>query len=302
MTLEQRLSDGNNTAVLCSHNTLASGDMDAFMLRTDTGHGLLARYRRMQASRDLDQSIKHFERALDLCPMDHPYRPVALFNLANVKFISCQTEGRHLDLDTPISVFQDALDMRPTGHPDRPVTQLHLAIALLSRFAKRGFQRDVDAAEELLSEVLDVCPANSHTHRAALLAIETSALHSTASIDVHDLGREWPTASMPPLSPNQLMGRAQGCLWRDDPHELDEVISLHYDALGYYNTMHTCRGQLLSNLSIMLHIRFERRDNAGDLDQAIALQMEVLALQPVSHTDRANSIYQTFMRKSHPHT
>ncbi|KAG2739752.1 hypothetical protein P692DRAFT_20756571, partial [Suillus brevipes Sb2] len=147
--------------------------MDTLALKTDAGHGLLARYRRMHNSGDLDQSIKHFEHASDLCPMDHPCRPAALFNLANVKFISCQAEGRHLDLDIPISLFQGALDLRPIGHPDRPVTQLHLAIALLSRFAKRGFQTDVHAAKELLNEVLDVCHTNSHIHKAALLARQT---------------------------------------------------------------------------------------------------------------------------------
>ncbi|KAG2747171.1 hypothetical protein P692DRAFT_201606729 [Suillus brevipes Sb2] len=290
MTLEQRLPDEQDAAVLCSLHTLAAGDMDALMLRTDAGHRLLARYRRMQNSRDLNQSIKHFERALDLCPMDHPYRPVALFNLATVKCISCQAEGRHLDLDIPISVFQDALDLRPTGHPDRPVTQLHLAIALLSRFAKRGFQTDVDAAKELMSEVLDVCHANSHIHRAALLAIETCALHPAASIDANNLGQEWLAASMLPLSPNQLAGQVEWCLQTDDPRALDEVISHHYDALGYYNAMHPPRGQLLGNLSIILSIRFERRGNAEDLDQAIALAREALALRPAGHTDRSKSL------------
>ncbi|KAG2746772.1 hypothetical protein P692DRAFT_201621352 [Suillus brevipes Sb2] len=290
ITLEQRLSDGNNTEALCPPTTFISGgDTDTLALKTDAGHRLLARYRRMQNRRDLDQSIKHFEHASELCPMDHPYHPAALFNLATVKCISCQAEGRHLDLDIPISLFQGALDLRPIGHPDRPATQLHLAIVLLSRFAKRGFQTDVDAAEELLSEVLNVCHANSHIHRAALFAIETSALHPAASIDTHDLGQEWPVASMLPLSPNQLADQVQWCLRTDDPHALDEVISLHYDALGYYNAMHACRGPLLGNLSIMLVTRFKRRGNAEDLDQAIALDREVLALHPVGHPDRSKS-------------
>ncbi|KAG2753410.1 hypothetical protein P692DRAFT_20722589, partial [Suillus brevipes Sb2] len=103
---------------------------------------------------DLDGSINHFERALDLCPTDHSYRPAALFNLATAKFVGCQADGRHLDLDIPINLFQDALDSRPTDHPDRAITQLHLAIALLSRFAKRGSQTDADSVEELLREVL----------------------------------------------------------------------------------------------------------------------------------------------------
>ncbi|KAG2028682.1 hypothetical protein BDR03DRAFT_882905 [Suillus americanus] len=92
--------------------------MDALVLKSDDGHRLLARCRRTQNSRDLDQSINHFERASDLCPMDCPYRPAALLNLANAKYISGQADGRHLDLDIPVNLFQDALDLRPADHPD----------------------------------------------------------------------------------------------------------------------------------------------------------------------------------------
>ncbi|KAG2757248.1 hypothetical protein P692DRAFT_20378906 [Suillus brevipes Sb2] len=283
MTLEQRLLDGNDATVLCPLTTLASRD-------TDAGHRLLARYRTTQNSRDLDQSINHFERASDLCPMNHLCRPAALFNLAIAKFVSCQADGRYLDLDIPINLFQDALDLRPTGHPDRVSTQLHLAIALLSRFAKRGFQSDPIAAKELLSEVLDICHANSHIYRAASIAIESSALHSAGSINAKNLEQERSAASMLPLSPNQLAHKAEWCSRRDDPHALDEVISLHYDALGYYNTMHACRGQLLCNLSSSLLTRFERRGNAEDLNQAITLQREALALHPVGHPDRSISL------------
>ncbi|KAG2154165.1 CHAT domain-containing protein [Suillus bovinus] len=244
----------------------------------------------MHNSRDLDQSINHFERASDLCPTDHPYRSAALFNLASAKFISCQAHGRYLDLDMPISLFQDALDLRPTEHPDRPITQLHLATALLSRFAKRRSQTDADAATELLSEVLDVCHANSYIYRAALIIIETSTLHSAGRIDANDLGQEGPAASMLPLSPNQLVQRAKRCLQIDEPRDLDEVISLHYDALGYYNIGHAYRGQLLSNLAIMLHTRFKRQGNDNDMDEAIALQMEMLALCPAGHPDRSASL------------
>ncbi|KAG1721605.1 CHAT domain-containing protein [Suillus lakei] len=127
-------------------------------------------------------------------------------------------------------------------------------------------------------------------NKEALLAIETSALHPAGSIDANDLAHERPAASMHPLSPSQLAAQAEWCLERDDPHVLDEVISLHYDALGYYNTMHTCRGQLLCNLGVMLDTRFERQGNDEDLDEAIALQREVLALHPVGHTDRSTSL------------
>ncbi|KAG1724849.1 CHAT domain-containing protein [Suillus lakei] len=280
MTVERRLSAENDAAVLCPLTTLTSSDVDALILRTNAGHGLLARYRRTQNSSDLDQCINHFERASDLCPMDHPCRPAALFNLATAKLVSCQADRRYLDLDIPITLFEEALDLRPIGHPDRTVTQLHLAISLLSRFAQRGFQTDADAAKGLLGKVVDVCHAKSHIHRAALLAIETSALHPYGNIDANDVGQERPAASMLPLSPNQLAHLA----------EQYEVISLHYDALGYYNTMHAYRGQLLNNLGVMLGTRFGRRGNDEDLDRAIALHREALALCPVGHTDRSSSL------------
>ncbi|KAG1825309.1 CHAT domain-containing protein [Suillus variegatus] len=290
MTLEQRLSDENNAAALCLLTTLPSLDMDALALKMDAGHRLLVRYCRTQNRSDLDQSINHFERALDLCPTDHPYRPAALFNLATTKFVSCQANGTYLDLDTPISLFQDALDLRPTGHPDRPVTQLHLAISLLSRFAKRGFTTDADAAEELISKILDVCHANNHIYNAALLAIETSAQHPAGRIDASDLGQGQPTASMLPLSPDQLADRAEQCSRIDDPHALDEVISLHYNALEYYNTVHHCRGQLVCNLGTLMITRFNRRSNGKDLDQAITLLSEAVAFFPVGHPNRCKPL------------
>ncbi|KAG1823180.1 CHAT domain-containing protein [Suillus variegatus] len=256
-----------------------------YPFKTDAGHHLLGRYRRTQNSRDLDESTSHFERALDLCPMDHPYRAAALFNLATAKFIRCQANGAHVDLDIHISLFQEALDLRPTGHPDRPITQLHLAIALLSRFAKQGFQTDVDTAEELLAGVLDVCHTNSHIYRAALVTIETSALHSARSIDANDLEQDRPATPVLPLSPIQLAHRVEQCLQRDEPRDLDEVISLHYDALGYYNTG-LVYAYLLVNLAGLLGTRFEHRGNDKDLDQAIVLQTEALALLPVGDTTR----------------
>ncbi|KAG1809494.1 TPR-like protein [Suillus variegatus] len=290
MRVEQQLSNQNDAAVLRPLTPLTCRDMDALALMTDAGHRLLARYRRTQNSGDLEQSMKHFERASDLCPMDHPYRPAALFNQGTAKFVSCQANGRYLDLDIPISLFQGALDLRPIAHPDRNFTQLHLAITLLSRFTKRGFETDADAAKGLLSEVLEVCHTNSHIYRAALITMETCALHSGGSINANDLGRERPATSMLPLSPNQLADRVKWCLQRDEPSALDEVISLHYNALRYYNTGHDHRGQLLCNLSVMLETRFKRRGNDKDLDESIALQTEALALRPVGHTNRSSSL------------
>ncbi|KAG1871730.1 CHAT domain-containing protein [Suillus subalutaceus] len=255
----------------------------------DAGHDLLARYRRMQHRWDFDQSISHFEHALDICPMDHPCRPAALFNLATAKFVSCQANETYPNFDIPISIFQDALELRPTGHPDRPATQLHLAIALLSRFMKQGFLTDADAAEELLSKVLNVCHANSLIHRAALLAIETSAGSTTAN----DLGQEQPTASIRPLPLNQLVDMTvqyiATCMLAEYCYVI-WVIALCREVLPFHPVGRTFRWGALNNLTNALFTRFEYRGNDEDLDEAITLRREALALHPIGPTDWSRSL------------
>ncbi|KAG1772435.1 hypothetical protein EDD22DRAFT_768362, partial [Suillus occidentalis] len=192
----------------------------------------------------LDQCINQFKHALDICPMDHPCRPAALFNLATMKFLSCQADGKHLNLNIPITLFREVLDLCPTGHPDRPITQFHLTVSLLSRFWKRGFQTDADTAEELLSDVLDICQANSHIYRAACMQLKhLFGIWQEASIKMN-FSKSGPLHS---CSSDQLADLAQQSMHRDDHHALDEGISLHYDALRYYDTTHACRGQLLYN-------------------------------------------------------
>ncbi|KAG1742161.1 hypothetical protein EDB19DRAFT_1907629 [Suillus lakei] len=104
MTVEPQHSDENDATVLCPLTTLTSGDGDALMFRMDAGHSLFAQYHWTQNSRDLNQSIKHFTRASDLCPMDHPYHPAALFNQATAKFVVKLMT--HLNLDIPITLFK----------------------------------------------------------------------------------------------------------------------------------------------------------------------------------------------------
>ncbi|KAG1735671.1 uncharacterized protein EDB91DRAFT_549383 [Suillus paluster] len=130
-TVEQQVSYVDDTTVFCPIVPSTSCDTHALRLMTDAGHRLLVRFHRTQDYRDLDRSIKEFERTSDLCLIDRPCRPAALPNLAITKFVSFQVNGTYLDLNIPISLFQDALRLRPTSHPDRPVIQLHLAIALL---------------------------------------------------------------------------------------------------------------------------------------------------------------------------
>ncbi|KAG2151664.1 CHAT domain-containing protein [Suillus bovinus] len=278
--------------------------MDALALKTDAGHRLLARYRRMQNSRDLDQSINHFERASSLCPMNHPYRPAVLFNLATAKFHSCQANGRYLDLDIPISLFQDALDLRPTGHPDRPITQLHLAIALFSRFAKRGHEpRDLDEVISLHYDALGyyntghACRGQLLGDLAILLVTRFERRGDDEDLD-KAIALQMETLTLQPvghpnrfISLNNLANLLSTRLdLRGNDEDLDQAITLYKEALALLPVGRTDRCKPLYNLANQLSTRFHHRGNDEDLDQAIALHREVLALRPVGHTDRPKSL------------
>ncbi|KAJ8584166.1 TPR-like protein [Rhizopogon salebrosus TDB-379] len=93
-----------------------------------------------------------------------------------------------------------------------------------------------------------------------------------------------------PLSSDELAHRAERCQQIDDPHALDEVISLHYEALNHYGAGHAQHGYLLCNLSGALQLRFGRRGVGHDLDEAISFQREALSLFRVGHPGRPTSL------------
>ncbi|KAG0704232.1 CHAT domain-containing protein [Suillus ampliporus] len=270
---------------------------------TDAGHCLLTRYHRTQDSRDLDQSITHFQRASDLCPLDHLCHPAALFNLATAKFICCQVNGTYLDLDIPISLFQDALDMRSTGHPDRPITQFHLSMALLSRFARRD---DSHALDEVISRHYDALEYYSPMHAArgqllcnlsTMLLTRFERRGNSLDLDkgiglqkealaLHPVGHPDRSASLNNLA-NGLSTRFGH---RGNDQDLDESVVLHREALALRPVGHPDRSVSLNNLASGLSTRFWYRGNDQDLDEAIALHREALALRPVCHPDRSKSL------------
>ena len=142
---------------------------------TDMGHTALVRYRELQEQPDLDESIRHFEHARDLCPVEHPRRATVLFNLATAKLIYCRVNDVSPNLDVPIDLYRAALRLRPHGHPDRPFTLLSLGIALQARFQRQRDAVDEAEAQNLLSQVMDVSPTDSHPYHAAVLALGSAA-------------------------------------------------------------------------------------------------------------------------------
>ncbi|KAG1718456.1 CHAT domain-containing protein [Suillus lakei] len=160
--------------------------------------------------------------------------------------------------------------------PYHPAALFNLATAKFVSFRANGTHPDLDISITLFQNALDLRPTGHPDRTITQLHLAIALFAKRGSqMDAEE----------------------------DDPRALNEVISLHYDALRYYNTMHARRGELLCNLSLMLITRFERRGNDEDLDQAILLQREALVLHPVGHADRTISLNnlagQLFYRFNH---
>ena len=141
---------------------------------TNQGQCALSRYRKHGEKRDLERAVGEFERALSMCPLDHPCRAAAQSNLAMAKFILCQAED--MDVSLPLSLYRNALLARPVGHVDRPSTLIQLAVVQFARFEKRRDEVEGARAEALLHEAMELSSTESHETRAATFVLQLHAV------------------------------------------------------------------------------------------------------------------------------
>lgn len=97
---------------------------------TNHGHVALSRYRKHGGKQNLELSIEHFERALNVYSRNHPRRAAAQSNMTTEKFIRCQVYYTDLSLDVPLALYRGALAARPVSHLDQSSTLIQLASAL----------------------------------------------------------------------------------------------------------------------------------------------------------------------------
>ena len=101
------------------------------------GYNVLSRYRKCGEGWDLERTIEQFERALNVCPLDHLCRAAARSNLEMTDFTRCLVEGTGPFHDVSLGLYRDALTTHPIGNFGRPSTLIRLAAVHLARFDKR---------------------------------------------------------------------------------------------------------------------------------------------------------------------
>jgi tetratricopeptide (TPR) repeat protein len=267
---------------VCPQSTTGSrGELEDATIQ---GHSPLSRYRKHGGKRDLEFSIAEFERALSVCPSDHPYLAAAQSNFPMVKFILCQVEEARAE-----ALPHEAMELGSTeSHEKRAATfvlELHarrrvnpvwaddksamtqdstsrltdedpwfLSVQLLERFERFGDVADLQQAITLLEELVRSTSVWDDQHRGGL-----GNLGVALSYRFERLG---------------------------ELRDLEDAISSHRDAVNLTPHGHPDKPGCLGNLGNSLVARFERLGELSDIDDAISSHRDAVDLTPHGHPNR----------------
>ena len=273
--------------LIVAHAQSTTGSQGELENVANKGHSALSRYRKHGSKRDLENSVAEFERALHICPLNHPCRAAAQSNLATAKFILCQVEDG--DLVVPLGLYHDALTARPVGHPDRPCTLIRLAAVYFARFQRLGDEAAGAQAEVLLHEVMKLSSADNHPNRVALFMLK---LHS---------GRREGTAEqigqllVEPGSPSRLtdedlydlslhlLRRFERSRGLADLQQAVDVLRELVKSISPWDDLYRAG---LGELGMALLYRFEHLGDQADLDEGIWRLVDAFDLTPDGHPDK----------------
>ncbi|KAF8436591.1 CHAT domain-containing protein [Boletus edulis BED1] len=291
VTVERRNGESSDSLALRVLDPFrsATGAPEELEDATNDGHSALLRYQKHGERRDLERSVAEFERALNICALDHPCRAAAQSNLATAKFILCQVDGTNASFEIPIGLYRNALATRPVGHADRRSTLIQLAAVHLARFQKQRDEVEGARVEGLLHEAMGLSATDSHEMRAVAFMLQLYADHRVgpgqSSVDSRSGSRL--TEEDPLSSSVQLLG----CFERyGHLADLQGAITLLQKLLRSVSIQDDryCAG--LGNLGAALWLRFNRLGELSDLDGAISTHREAVRLTPSGHHHKAGHL------------
>ncbi|KAF7982225.1 hypothetical protein HWV62_29426 [Athelia sp. TMB] len=183
------------------------------------------------------QKISYHRSALELHPLGHPDRFVALNNLGSALSARFDQLGEMADLEKSITCYQSALQLHPLGHPYRSTTFNNLAGVLKTRFEQSGQIADLEQSISYYRSALEPHPLG-HPNRSA----SPNNLAVVLNIRFEQLG--------------QIA-------------DLGQAIGYHRSALDLRPLGHPKRATSLNSLGNALRDRFEQSCQITNLEQAI---------------------------------
>ncbi|KAJ7124332.1 CHAT domain-containing protein [Mycena epipterygia] len=192
-------------------------------------------------------------------------------------------------LDNVIFLHQEALPALP--HPQQWKSLYELSDALLLKYRVSG---DVEALQEAVSLLRQLCllqPNRWSSLCAALL------MAGTATNDPAQMHEAAGLVNKAEKSDEGLISRISGTSCVDafrqsgNLSDLEAGISQLEEAEFQLSWGHSLRGTLIENLATAIQIRFEEQGNPQDIDQAMQLHHQVLALHPEARPNDSVSLH-----------
>ncbi|KAG2153595.1 CHAT domain-containing protein [Suillus bovinus] len=186
---------------------------------------------------------------------------------------------RGKDMDQAITLQTEVLSLHPVGHTDRSKSLNNFANQLSSRFEHRGNEEDLDEAIALHREALALRPVG---HRSVHI-INIEAMTKTWMRLSHFTGKRWPCA---PSVTDRSISLSNLAIELSSRSSIEAMTKTWMRLSHFTGKRWPCAPSVTDrsislNLAIELSSRFEHRGNDEDLDEAIALHREALALRPV---------------------
>ncbi|OAX32309.1 hypothetical protein K503DRAFT_727146, partial [Rhizopogon vinicolor AM-OR11-026] len=187
------------------------------------------------------------------------------------------------DLDIALEHFQTVLDQCPPGHPHRAAALSNIAHAILYGFTK-GVGTDIDYAISLFRSALELRPPGNPDHLLSIFdlcrALHQRHLHLQAGADLREVVRLY-LYLLPLCAEGSYL---QLCLIEECNALLrnpsDESISLRRIVLDLCRQHRQHHARSLSRLAGDLYARFEQSGDIDDINEAIHLSREALAVYP----------------------
>ncbi|KAG9018338.1 hypothetical protein FRB93_000041 [Tulasnella sp. JGI-2019a] len=286
---------------------VSEGDMDIDAIRAvalnNLGNQLGTRFENTRNRVHLEESIRHHQEALSLCPIGSPFRALILHNLGNRLDTRFKQMRNVADLEESVRHHQEALTLHPIGHPNRPTMLNNLGNRLNTRFEQMKNMADLEESVRHHQEAVTLCPIG-HPDRAMALTNLGNRLGTrfeqmgnmadlTESIRRHQEvvtlcptghPRRWLILNNLAKQLNTQFGRTENMA------DLEESICHQREALSLHPTGHPNYATMLNNLGKGLITRFEQTGDVADLEESIRHHQEALAMCPIGHPGRASTL------------
>ncbi|WP_344383298.1 CHAT domain-containing tetratricopeptide repeat protein [Streptomyces thermolineatus] len=298
--LDGRLAELDEAVALLRHVLETDRSLDGFHRLMVTMRAADLSLRRAELSgraRWADWAVQALQEAVRSTPYEDPNHGVALFKLGNAHAERYDLTDDPADLESAVTRLRAALDVF-TSHDDSAdnaaAAASKLAVQLSHRYDRTGSPADLDEAVELQWDVVRNASQDDPDYAALQGSFGQSLLQRfQARHDLGDLDRctdhlHRALAALPPNSQDRaavlnILSNAQ--LARHEhtgrlPH-LHEAVETQRAAVAACAAGDPHRSLLLGGLAMLLRLRHDTvGGDAADVDEAVGLLRQVLALRP----------------------